>query len=335
MEYRFLGRSGMRVSALCLGGMTFGRESDEPTSFAVLDRFAEAGGTFVDTANVYSGGRSEEILGRWLAHHDRDRFVIATKVRWGVGSGVNDEGLSRKHILRAVHDSLRRLGTDYVDLYQIHAWDPGTPIDETLSTLDSLVRAGKVRYLGCSNILGWQLQKALDAAKHSGLERFVSLQPLYNLLDRTIEWELLPVCAEEGLGVVAWSPLRGGWLSGKYRRGMTRPPQGTRIEMAEAHGWSERFANYDNERTWSVIDELLAVADEVGHTPAQVALRWVLQRPGVTAPIVGARDLTQLDDNLGAVDWSLDADAMQRLTEIGAEPYPYPYPAVADPRRFR
>jgi aryl-alcohol dehydrogenase-like predicted oxidoreductase len=335
MEFRYLGRSGVRVSELCLGAMSFGRESDERTSHAMLERFVEAGGNFIDTANVYSTGVSEEILGRWLAKHTRDDFVVATKVRWGMGPGPNDAGLSRKHIMRSLDDSLRRLGTDYIDLYQTHAWDPGTPIEETLATLDVLVRAGKVRYIGASNVLGWQLQKALDVAGSAGLERYVSLQPLYNLLDRTIEWEQLPVCSAEGVGVIPWSPLRGGWLSGKYRRGMTRPPQGTRIEMAESQGWSETFANYANERTWSVIDELLAVAEETGHTPAQVALRWVVQRPGVTAPIIGARDMAQLDDNLGATGWALDADAIERLTKVGAEPYPYPYPTVADPTRLR
>ena len=335
MEYRYLGRTGLRVSELCLGAMSFGRESDEPTSRAMLDRFVELGGMFIDTANVYSAGRSEEILGRWLASRDRDDFVIATKVRWGTGHGANDVGLSRKHIVRAVEDSLRRLGTDYIDLYQIHAWDPATPIEETLATLDSLVRSGKVRYLGASNVLGWQLQKAVDVAKQHDFEVFASLQPLYNLLDRTIEWEQLPVCAQEGLGVLPWSPLRGGWLSGKYQRGMTQPPQNTRIEMAEKHGWSEKFTNYANERTWSVIDELLAVAKELGHTPAQVALRWVAQQHGVTAPIIGARNLTQLDDNLGSVGWSLDAESLQRLTKVGAEPYPYPYPQAADPSRAR
>jgi len=335
MELRYLGRTGMRVSELCFGAMSFGRESDEQTSHAMLDRFADIGGNFIDTANVYSAGTSEEILGRWLARRNRDDYVIATKVRWGMGPGPNDAGLSRKHIMRSVNDSLRRLGTDYIDVYQTHAWDPGTPIEETLATLDDLVRVGKVRYIGASNVLGWQLQKALDVADARGLERYVSLQPLYNLLDRTIEWEQLPVCAAEGVGVIPWSPLRGGWLSGKYRRGMTRPPQGTRIEMAESQGWSETFANYANERTWSVIDELLAVAAETGHTPAQVALRWVVQRPGVTAPIIGARNMTQLDDNLGAVGWFLDAETMERLTKVGAEPYPYPYPTVTDPSRLR
>jgi len=335
MEFRYLGRTGVRVSELCLGTMSFGRESDERTSHAMLDRFVEIGGNFIDTANVYSTGVSEEILGRWLAKHTRDDFVVATKVRWGMGPGPNDAGLSRKHIMRSVDDSLRRLGTDYIDLYQTHAWDPGTPIEETLATLDDLVRVGKVRYVGASNVLGWQLQKALDVAGNASLERYVSLQPLYNLLDRTIEWEQLPVCSAEGVGVIPWSPLRGGWLSGKYRRGMTRPPQGTRIEMAESQGWSETFANYATERTWSVIDELLAVADETGHSPAQVALRWVVQRPGVTAPIIGARDMAQLEDNLGATGWALDADAMERLTKVGAEPYPYPYPTVADPSRLR
>jgi aryl-alcohol dehydrogenase-like predicted oxidoreductase len=335
MDYRYLGRSGLRVSELCLGAMTFGRESDEATSHAMLDRFVSIGGNFIDTANVYSAGGSEEVLGRWLAQRDRDDLVIATKVRWGTGDGPNDKGLSRKHILRSAEASLRRLGTDYIDLYQIHAWDPGTPIEETLSALDSLVTSGKVRYLGASNILGSQLQKALDVARYAGQERFVSLQPLYNLLDRTIEWEQVPVCVDEGLGILPWSPLRGGWLSGRYRRGMARPAQGSRVDIAEQQGWSETFANYDNERTWSVVDELFAVAKEVGHTPAQVAHRWLLSRPAVTATLVGARDMQQLDDNLGATGWTLDEDAVERLTKVGAEPYPYPYPTVVAEDRLR
>jgi aryl-alcohol dehydrogenase-like predicted oxidoreductase len=335
MEYRYLGRSGLKVSEICLGAMGFGRESDEPTSRAILDRFVEVGGNFVDTADAYGRGTSEEIVGRWLKERDRDELVIATKVRWRTGDGVNSEGLSRKHILRSVDASLRRLGTDYLDLYQVHAWDPATPIDETLSTLDSLVGSGKVRYLGVSNVLGWQLQKFMDVARYAGWERPISLQPLYNLLDRTIEWEQLPVCQEEGLGVLPWSPLRGGWLSGKYQRGMTGAPKGTRVEMADSQGWKETFANYDNERTWSVIDELSAVAKELGHTPAQVALRWVSQQRGVVAPIIGARDLVQLDDNLGAVGLAIDADNLDRLTKVGAQEYPYPYPFVTDVERLR
>ncbi len=328
MEYRFLGRTGLKVSELCLGTMTFGREADEETSVRILDRFAEAGGNFLDTADVYNQGVSEEIIGRWLKGKRREDFVIATKVRFPMGQGPNDVGLSRKHILAGVEGSLRRLGTDYIDLYQVHCWDQATPLEETLSTLHELVRSGKVRYIGASNFTGWQLQKAIDISKQMGWEPFRCLQPLYNLLDRSTEWELIPVCINEGLGVIPWSPLRGGWLSGKYRRGMEAPPEGTRVQVAERYGWSESWSRYNNDRTWHVIDVLLAVADEVGKTPAQVALNWLLRRPGVTAPIIGVRNLEQLEDNLGAVGWALDEEHMTRLTEASEIEKPYPYEFV-------
>jgi aryl-alcohol dehydrogenase-like predicted oxidoreductase len=309
--------------------MTFGRETDEETSRQILDRFVEAGGNFIDTADVYSRGVSEEVVGRWLKDRGRDDFVIATKVRFPMGEGPNEVGLSRKHILAGVENSLRRLRTDYIDLYQVHAWDPVTPLEETLSTLNSLVQQGKVRYLGVSNFGGWQLQKAVDLSRQMGWESFSCLQPLYNLLDRSIEWELIPVCQNEGLGIIPWSPLRGGWLSGKYRRGMSAPPSGTRVEIADQHGWSESWSRYNNEQTWQVIDVLLAIADETGKTPAQVALNWLLQRPGVTAPIIGVRTLAHLENNMGASGWALSEAQMARLTEAGEQPLPYPYESIA------
>ncbi|MGH3391500.1 MAG: aldo/keto reductase, partial [Actinomadura sp.] len=208
MEYRFLGRSGLQVSELCLGTMMFGAETDEQTSHRILDTFAETGGNFIDTADVYGQGLSEEVLGRWLTNKRRDDLVIATKAFGEMGPGPNDRGLSRKHILDAVRASLRRLGTDYIDLYQVHVWDDGTPLEETLSTLDALVKAGTVRYVGASNFCGWQLQKAVDVSRQGGWEAFVCLQPLYNLLDREAEWEQFPVCRSEGIGVISWSPLR-------------------------------------------------------------------------------------------------------------------------------
>jgi aryl-alcohol dehydrogenase-like predicted oxidoreductase len=314
--------------------MTFGRETDEQTSHLMLDRFVEAGGNVIDTANVYSAGLSEEILGRWLALHDRDQLVIATKVRHKMGNGPNQSGLSRKHILTAVDASLRRLGTDYLDLYQVHAWDEGTGLEEILSTLDELVRVGKVRYLGASNFTGWQLQKTIDLARQHGWERFVSLQALYNLLDRELEWELVPVCQNEGLGIIPWSPLRGGWLSGRYRRGMTTPPEGGRVAEATRQGWSERWDLHANDRTWRIIDELVAVAEDVGKEPAQVALNWLARQPGVTAPIVGARTMKQLDMNLGAVGWLLTAEQLTRLALAGAQAPPYPHWLISDPERM-
>lgn len=325
MNYRNLGRTGLLVSELCLGAMTFGRESDEATSARMLDRFVAAGGSFIDTADTYGAGRSEEILGRWLRGRRRDELVVATKVRFGTEAGPNNSGLSRRHILAAADASLRRLGTDYIDLYQVHMWHAPTPIEETLGTLDGLVRAGKVRYIGVSNFTGWQLQKAVEISRRMGWEVVASLQPLYNLLDRDAEWELLPVCRNEGLGVIPWSPLRGGWLSGKFRRGMAAPAEGTRIKTAEELQWSESWSAYNSEPTWTVIDTLLAVAAEAGRTPAQVALRWLLQRPGVTAPIIGARTLAQLEDNLGATGWTLSDADMRRLEASSEKPLPYPY----------
>ncbi len=325
MDYRYLGKTGLKVSELCLGAMTFGRETDEATSFAMMDSFAAAGGSFIDTADVYTRGVSEEIVGRWLARQPREQFVIATKVRFGMGEGVNDIGLSRKHILDGVHHSLRRLGVDYIDLYQVHCWDPGTPLDETLSTLDSLVQQGKVRYIGISNYKAYQIQKAVDLSRAHGWEQFVCLQPLYNLLDRSIEWEIVEVCLNEGLGIIPWSPLRGGWLTGKYRRGMSAPPDDTRIGEATRKGWSETWENYNTERTYAVIDALDAIAQAHGKTIAQVALNWVKDQPGVTAPIIGARSLQQLADNLGAVGWSLSAEQRAHLNEVSAQPGPYPY----------
>jgi len=330
MNYRQMGKSGLRVSELCLGAMTFGRETTETDSFQILDRFVEAGGNFIDTADVYSEGISEEILGRWLKGNPRADYVIATKVRFNMGPGTNDFGLSRKHILDGVEKSLRRLGTDYIDIYQIHKWDRATPIEETLQTLDSLVQTGKVRYLGASNVAGYQLQRAIDISLGHGWQPFTCLQPLYNLLDRSIEWELLPVCQNEGVGVIPWSPLRGGWLSGKYRRGMTTPPDDTRISDAEKNNWSERWSVYATDRTWSVIDQLLAIADQAEKTPAQVALNWVLSRPGVTAPIIGVRTMAHLEDNLGAAGWSLSADQIQKLDQASDMPLPYPYNLLLD-----
>lgn len=333
MEYRHLGRTGLKVSELCLGTMLFGDHTDEATAHRMLDRFVAAGGTFIDTADVYGAGASEEIVGRWLARRSRDDLVIATKAYGDMGPGPNDGGAGRKHLISAVEASLRRLGTDYLDLYQIHVFDDATPIEETLSTLDGLIRAGKVRFLGASNYAGWQLQKSIDLARRSGWEPFACLQPLYNLLDREAEWDLLPVCQAEGIGVIPWSPLRGGWLTGRYRRGMAAPPQGSRVDAdPDAGGWPEAWATYANEQTWDIIDALVDVAEQTGRSPAQVALRWLMQRPGVTAPIIGARTLEQLEDNLAAAGEPLAAEHMDRLTAVSERPLPYPFGLL---RRFR
>jgi aryl-alcohol dehydrogenase-like predicted oxidoreductase len=329
MQYRYLGRTGLKVSELCLGAMTFGRETPEQESYQMLNRFVDAGGSFIDTADVYSLGLSETILGRWLKQQKRDDFVIATKVRFNMGDGPNDLGLSRKHILGNVEASLKRLETDYIDLYQIHGWDPGTPLEETLQTLDGLVQSGKVRYIGASNVTSWQLQKAIDLSHFNGWEAFSCLQPLYNLLDRELEWDLVPVCLNEGVGIIPWSPLRGGWLSGKFHRGMDAPLEGTRVEEAEKRGWSESWSAYANERTWSIIDAMQAIAKERGKSVAQIALNWLLQMPGVTAPIIGVRTMKHLEDNLGASGWSLTSDQMERLNQLSEKTLPYPHSMIA------
>jgi aryl-alcohol dehydrogenase-like predicted oxidoreductase len=330
MEMRFMGKTGLLVSELCLGAMTFGRESTEEISRQILDCFIEAGGNFIDTADVYAEGRSEEILGRWLHDKPRDQFVVATKVRFRKGPGANDVGLSRKHILDGVEASLRRMHTDYIDLYQVHCWDNRTPLDETLGTLDQLVKSGKVRYIGASNYTGWQLQKAIDLSHHMGWEPFTCLQAQYNLLVRSMEWELTDVCLHEGLGVIPWSPLRGGWLTGRYRREMTAPPEKSRVETASKQGWGESWENYNNETTWKILDVLFAIANEINKPPAQVALRWLLQRPEVTAPIIGARTVDQLKENLGAAGWVLDAEHVRRLNDVSDPGKPYPYEMIAN-----
>ncbi|MCM3690957.1 aldo/keto reductase [Neobacillus niacini] len=335
MEFRYLGKTGLRVSELCLGAMTFGRETSEEDSFKILDRFVDEGGNFIDTADVYTRGVSEEIVGRWLQGQKRDDFVIATKVRFAMGEGPNDIGLSRKHIISGVKESLRRLGTDYIDLYQVHAWDPRTPLEESLSTLNDLVREGLVHYIGASNFKGWQLQKAIDISRRNGWEAFVSLQPQYNLLCRATEWELIDVCLNEGLGVMPWSPLRGGWLSGKYTKDMVNPPENTRIALAEKEGWGESWSNYNNDFTWQVLDTLYAVAKEAEKTPAQASINWLLNQPGVTAPIIGARTIEQLEANLGSAGWSLTKEQIDRLNKASELYVSYPYNQDAIDQRKR
>ena len=330
MNQIFLGNSGLRVSELTLGTMTFGRETSKEDSFRAMDIFADHGGTFLDTANVYSAGLSEEIVGEWLARQDRRRFVVGTKVRFPMGDGPNDAGVSRKHILESVEDSLRRLKTDYIDLYQVHCWDPYTPLEETLSTLHRLVEQGKVRYLGASNYTGYQLERALTVQSENGWEPFVCHQPQYNLLERGAEFEVLPVCRDYGLGVIPWSPLRGGWLSGKYRRDMHGAPEGTRIKQAEREGWHETWSRYDNDRTWAIIDAVVQIADRTGREPAQVAINWLTRRPAVTAPIIGARTIAHLETNLGSVGWRMEEEDLQLLSTVSEMPSMYPYDFIAE-----
>jgi aryl-alcohol dehydrogenase-like predicted oxidoreductase len=336
MDYRYLGKTGLRVSELWLGGLTFGREIDRVASHQILDRFAEAGGTTIDTANAYfppTQGASERIIGTWLKDRRRDRFVIATKVYFPMGDGSNDMGLSRKHILSAIEGSLRRLQTDYVDLYQVHCWDRTIPLAETLGTLNDLVRQGKARYVGASNFTGAQLQRAIGTSRRRGWEQLRSVQARYNLLCRSTEWEVIPVCESEGLGCVCWSPLQGGWLTGKYREDMEEPPSDSRAGQSEGKAWGAGWDELGNKRTWRVVDELVQVARELGRSPAQVAIRWVAQRPGVTAPILGVRTLEQLEANLAVAEFSLSDDQMEQLNGVSAVALPYPHDYIADVER--
>lgn len=322
MEHIRLGRTGLQVSRLCLGTMTFGLQCDEPTATAILDKAVEGGITFLDTADVYplggdlsTAGRTEEIIGRWLKGKRND-IIIATKCFGRMGSRPWQAGNSRKHILDAVDASLRRLQTDYIDLYQLHAPDPQTPIDETLRALDDLVRAGKVRYIGCSNFLAYQVARALGRSEALGLARFDSVQPRYNLLFRQIERELLPLCMEEGIGVIPYNPIAGGMLSGKHRRGA--PTEGTRFTLGSASDIYQ--GRYWHEQIFETVDQLRPVAAEAGMTMVQLAVAWVLANPAVTAPIIGASRPEQLDDSLKAAETPLPADLKQRLDEL-TQPY--------------
>lgn len=328
MEHRLLGSSGCAVSRLTLGTMTFGRESSEEVSHQQLDAFVEAGGNLVDTADVYSTGVSEQIIGRWLSARKgdiADGVVLATKGRFPMGAAPNDVGLSRRHLQRALDASLARLGVDCVDLYQVHAWDPLTPIAETLRALDSFVRAGKIRYIGLSNFTGWQVQKAMATAAALGLEPPVTLQPQYNLLVRELEWEIVPSCLDAGLGLLPWSPLGGGWLTGKYRR-EERPTGATRLGENPSAGVESYDRRSVQERTWDVLDAVQSVAQARGVSMAQVALAWLADRPAVTSVILGARTGEQLADNLGAADLHLDpaeSAALDAASDPAAADYPY------------
>jgi aryl-alcohol dehydrogenase-like predicted oxidoreductase len=328
MEYRTLGRSGCVVSTLTLGTMTFGKETDEAGAHAQLDAFTAAGGTLVDTADVYTGGTSEEIVGRWLASAPttvRDQVVLATKGRFPTGPGPNDLGLSRRHLRQALDASLRRLGVEHIDLYQVHAYDPHTPLEETLSFLDDAVHQGKIGYVGLSNFTGWQLQRAVDVAEHRGLARPVTLQPQYNLLVREIEWEIVPAAEANGLGLLPWSPLGGGWLTGKYTRD-ERPTGATRLGEDPQRGVEAYDRRGAQQRTWDVVDAVRTIADARGVPMSQVALAWLVDRPTVTSVILGARTTEQLSDNLGAAGLHLTAaetEALDAASDPGAADYPY------------
>jgi aryl-alcohol dehydrogenase-like predicted oxidoreductase len=331
MRTRPLGRTGLIVSEFALGAMTFGKEADEQTAHLLLDRYGDAGGNFVDAADVYQAGAAEEIIGHWLDRRPgaRDRLILATKCRFAMGPDPNQAGLTRRWIVRACEDSLQRLHTDHIDLYQAHAWDPLTPIEESLAAFDDLVRAGKVRSVGVSNFTGWQLQRTLLVARHGGLSPVVSLQPQYSLLARGIEWELLPLCVDEGVAILPWSPLGQGWLTGKYSPD-ERPAGATRLGEDPNRG-VEAYDRRNTDRTWHIVDTVRQVAGELSATPAQVALRWVASRPAVAAPIVGARTVRQLDDSLGAASLRLDDAQRARLDAASAPPTPdYPYRFIDD-----
>jgi aryl-alcohol dehydrogenase-like predicted oxidoreductase len=339
MDYRTLGSSGCAVSSLCLGTMTFGAETDEAGAHAQLDRFIEAGGNLVDTADVYGAGRSEEIIGRWFASRPAgltEPVVLATKGRFPQGgdSSPNGAGLSARHLTRALDASLRRLGLDAVDLYQVHAYDPLTPLEETLRTLDRFIGAGKIRYYGLSNFTGWQLTKAVHLARALNVAAPVTLQPQYSLLSREIEWEIVPACLDAGLGLLPWSPLGGGWLSGKYRRDQ-RPAGDTRLGDDPGRGM-EAYDRRGTERTWSVIDAVQKVAEDRGVSMAEVALAWVTARPAVTSTILGARTLEQLEVNLRSAELGLTA---AETAALDAASHPqvvdYPYGELGEDQRSR
>ncbi len=325
METRVLGRTGLKVSALSFGTMTFGGKgrfavvgsTQVADARELIARCVDAGINLIDTADVYSFGASEEVLGQAIAGR-RDELLIASKCGFRIGKDPNDAGSTKHYIERACEASLRRLGTDYIDLYQLHSVDELTAIDETLEALDGLVRAGKVRYVGCSNYAGWHLMRALATSDARDLPRFVSLQAYYSLIARDVEWELLPLCDDQGLGTLVWSPLAGGLLSGKYKHAAA-DTTGTRREQIATPGL------IDEEQAFAIVDVLRELATERGVSVAQVAINYVLHRRGVTSVIIGARTAEQLDDNLAAATWRLEPDEVRRLDEVSARPLPYPH----------
>ncbi len=317
--------------------MTFGAETDEPEAHRQLDRFADAGGTLVDTADTYGAGRSEEIIGRWFASRPAavtGRMVLATKGRFPLDDAPNGSGLSARHLTRALDDSLLRLGLDSVDLYQAHAFDPWTPLEETLRTLDGFVRAGKTRYYGLSNFTGWQLTKAVHLARAMDIAGPVTLQPQYSLLVREIEWEIVPAALDAGVGLLPWSPLGGGWLSGKYRR-EARPGGTTRLGDDPGRGM-EAYDRRGTERTWRVVDAVRKIAADRGVTMAEIALAWVTARPAVSSTILGARTAAQLETNLRAAGLRLTAGETAELDAASDPAAPdYPYGELGTEQRSR
>jgi len=327
MEYRQLGRSGLKVSVLTMGTMTMGGKGPFAKvgnvglaeARRLIDLCIDAGVNLIDTADVYSAGASEEIVGGALGGKRKGGVLIATKVRFPMGDGPNDRGLSRYHIVNECEASLKRLKTDVIDLYQLHEWDGLTPLEETLSALDMLLSAGKIRYVGCSNYSGWHVMKALAIAERFRLPRFIAQQIHYTLQAREAEYELIPITIDQGLGILAWSPLAGGLLSGKHRRNQATP-QGTR----QLAGWNEPPI-HDEEKLWNIVDVIVETARARGVSGAQVALSWLLGRPGVTSLIIGGRSEAQFKDNLAAADLMLSQEERKRLDDVSAPPLLYPY----------
>lgn len=311
IQYRRLGRTGLRVSVYGLGTNAFGGRADEDTSVALIHHALDHGVNLLDTANIYTGGRSEQIIGKAIRGR-RSQVLVATKCGMRVGDGPNDAGASRGHILREVDGSLRRLGTDYIDLYQIHEFDPNTPEEETLRALDDLVRQGKVRYVGCSNVAAWQLCKALWTSDRCGLVRYDSVQPPYSPADRRIERDLIPLCLDQGVGILAYYPLAGGILTGKYRPGSPPPRESRAVTQP---GFAARLT----ERALALAQDLDRIAAEAGATVAQVTLAWVMQRPGITSALVGATRIAQQEENLRAVDLRLDPALLDRITQVSQD----------------
>jgi aryl-alcohol dehydrogenase-like predicted oxidoreductase len=323
MEYRLLGRSGLKVSALSIGTATFGGDgawgsADLQQAKRQIDLCLDHGVNFIDTANVYAAGRSETIIGEALSDGRRDRLVVATKARFPVGGGPNDQGLSRAHIVRECESSLRRLKSDHIDLYQVHGWDGQTPLEETIEALDTLIRQGKVRYVGCSNYSAWHLMKALHVADTAGHQRFVSQQVYYSLLDRDVEHELVPAGHDQGVSLIVWSPLAGGWLSGKYTR------QNQPVDGRQQRGVREPPIT-DWARLWSIVDVLSDVARGQGITEAQVALAWLMRRPMIASVLLGGRTVEQFAANLKAAEVVLSGEDIARLNTASERPLPYPY----------
>ena len=326
MKMRFMGNTGIKVSEICLGTMTFGGKGfwtiigslklKEATT--LVNQALQGGVNFFDTADVYSEGLAEEMLGKALETIRKD-IVLATKVRGRTGKGPNDIGLSRLHIVESCNASLKRLGTDYIDLYQVHSFDPSTPQEETLRALDDLVRTGKVRYIGASNYTGWQLMKALATSERQNLEKFVTLQAFYSLVARDLENELVPLCLDQNLGILTWSPLGGGFLTGKYRRGKPRP-EGARRTNAK-----DQFLQFDEEKGYDIVDELEKIAGNHHATITQAGLNYLLRKPGVSSVIIGARTGEQLADTLRTTDWEMTPEEVKRLDDLSKPPRVYPY----------